>query len=698
MNEYLRKHNKKLLAIFGVFLMIAFLIPTFDRGGGAPAKGAFGTANGETITYDEYLEAQRDLRVLGQTRVQIDEFRGASLLDVNFGPVVARDLSEISYLLLLKEARRNHTIAPDEEVDLFVAQYPLYPQLTEPAAIEQRRAALRNVMSITNSFNRVAGAVRVSPALAGYMSGYPQQTMTLSLVEFPAERFLKDVPEPTDQQLQAFFDKHRNDDPSKSETGLGYRFPNRVRLQWVMIPLKGEGQKKGVLETITKEESAEYWLNNQDEFQTDPLNPETRPSTTQATTQATTRSATNPTTQAAAAPSSTRPATLASTRPTTRPWVAGNDVDKEIRRRLADERAATLARSVQQLMNGDYPAWREHARKNPAAATQPALSPASTLGVPYNSYSFMIRVAERIQASRESRGVLPETFDAGELLDADRLKRMYPIGRNERFRGYLYRFVEPFLTPEDRRFATDNRVPVAPVYEPIRLDPRIAADDAGNVYVVRVTEASPAHAAPDLASVRDQVARDWKNAQAMDRAREAAKKFADEARAKGTLAAAAQGNDALKVFLTERFSPTPPPPLMPEGMPTPPVPGYPTLPEEARAQFVKGATALLDEFIRTGKAKPVGVIDVPRGERVVVAQLQDAAGVLEPLLRLTGEPYRTGMMLSQWRQGELREKWYDANAINARVGYVPGKDERRGDGQQPAPAENAPRRGPLQGL
>jgi hypothetical protein len=103
MNEYLRKHNKKLMAIFGVFLMVAFLIPTFNRGGPTAPKGAFGTVNGEAISADEYAEAQRDLRVLGNTRVQDREFRVATLLEYYLGPA-ARDLNEISYLLLLREA------------------------------------------------------------------------------------------------------------------------------------------------------------------------------------------------------------------------------------------------------------------------------------------------------------------------------------------------------------------------------------------------------------------------------------------------------------------------------------------------------------------------------------------------------------------------------------------------------------------
>src|SRR5258705_59553 len=139
MASILRKNNKKIMAILGVFLMIAFGWPTF-RGKNAARSGS---------------------EVIG--RIGSDTIYNVEYQNVRGGDPVMRE------------------------------------------------QAITHWQTIMSAFDRIASAPKVTPAESLRFLARQQQEISLQLVEFRAEDFMRDIPEPTKAQMEEFFSKYRND-------------------------------------------------------------------------------------------------------------------------------------------------------------------------------------------------------------------------------------------------------------------------------------------------------------------------------------------------------------------------------------------------------------------------------------------------------------------------------------------------------
>src|SRR5947207_9315590 len=69
MYQFMRRNNRKLLAIFAVFLMIVFILPPATKNmRGSPGESVIGTfPGGQTITLDQVHAAQDEWRLLNET-------------------------------------------------------------------------------------------------------------------------------------------------------------------------------------------------------------------------------------------------------------------------------------------------------------------------------------------------------------------------------------------------------------------------------------------------------------------------------------------------------------------------------------------------------------------------------------------------------------------------------------------------------
>src|SRR5437867_565006 len=258
----IRKNNKKIMAVIGVFLMIAFVADYRVRGrmGGRGGSDVIGRIGSETVYGVEYQNARAEWEVLNK------ELRVPRRMDRGFGneqpqrelislaeaplfdrlslatpqPIAAaigarRIVSQIdatTYLLLLREARKLD-IYPGRD-----AMQSALVNLQEVGAVDPvlRDQAVANWLTIMAAFDRVAAAPKVTPAQVLRLLARNQQEISLQLVEFRAEQFMRDIPEPTRAQLEEFFNKYGNDNPDSSESGFGYRYPNRVRFQYMRVP------------------------------------------------------------------------------------------------------------------------------------------------------------------------------------------------------------------------------------------------------------------------------------------------------------------------------------------------------------------------------------------------------------------------------------------------------------------------------
>src|SRR5690349_16355387 len=103
MYRLLQKHGKHLMAIFSVFLMVAFTLPSAMKHatGDSPVIGTY--ADGEKIHADEAYNAKKHWELLNTIPL-----RQGPLGVVALGPAAAEHISKhpIEFLLLQKEAQK----------------------------------------------------------------------------------------------------------------------------------------------------------------------------------------------------------------------------------------------------------------------------------------------------------------------------------------------------------------------------------------------------------------------------------------------------------------------------------------------------------------------------------------------------------------------------------------------------------------
>lgn len=659
MSEGLRKNKKRIIAVLVIILMVVFIIDIgVQRGGGDPSANeviGYVGADETRITNGEYRQAVAEWDLLSQGMMAQFTPRFLAEILLNHLPVQGQDflaqfiamqamqsvealtygIDARTYMLLVKEAER---LGIETNRDRREGVLGNLAELPTPDP-ELRDRAVLNWLNVLEVFYRMTSAVKVSPAHALHEVAEQQQQVSLQVVPFSAADFKEQVPEPTAEQLQAHFQKYRDVDAEANEFGVGYRFPNRVKVEYIKIP------KDAIAKTITDEDIYKYWKDNQSQFQRPP---DTQPATTMPE---------GPLGPAATMPATAPATAVASTQPTTRPWT---EVKDQIRDILANQRAVAMTTTVNQMLRADWPNFREAVRAGgPGAATRPSTVQTS-LGVPYNSYPYLQELQKRVQKQKESRGVLPELFWDDNFLTRRELEQLpgigkarvrTPDGRPIPFAQYAIENAEPFLSAAQIRQAQDLQAQTFALYQP---SPPFFEEATGNYYIFRLTGADPAHPAESLAIVESRVREDWKSLQAYELAKQAARKLLEDAKAQGLENAAGDR----KIITTGRFSADPS---------AQSVPNY-TLSPQATRRLIMGGFDLLSQRVKTKEVHPIGVIDLPRAFTSVVARVAEATPATRDQF-FAIRVQQTQQTQEFQRIQQLMMKWFDAEAVAQRVNF-----------------------------
>lgn len=413
MYKFFQQNQKKLLAIFGVLLMIVFILPSTFKGGSGRTDVLVGRAAGSKIYASDEAQAKQDLQDLRQISFLPLENLGNRQVRPQ---MVERPLL---YVLLQREADRDGIQVSEQAIEDAFKQAAATPEQQE-----QLKPAVERFLKVRAAYERAASGIKVtSPliryALAKHDTSVAQssgvQGVRLNLVDLTADQFLNRVPSPTPEQIRQQYDLAANRNPTPSTPG--YRLPGRFKIQYLELP--AEAVVDSFLKTLTGTPAAyqldlagyNYYQANSFDFQT-PVEPPpaTQPTTNPATnpTITPTTGPAGPTTDAALAPA-TQPATgpatavasattaptsapatrTAASQPTTRPF---EEVKVDIRRRLLLGSATSDARAVKDLkpkfdayakglrdelrnqMEFDYRAW---AARTGADVGGPTTSPAT---------------------------------------------------------------------------------------------------------------------------------------------------------------------------------------------------------------------------------------------------------------------------------------------------------------------------------
>lgn len=254
MLKWLRKYNTWILVIGGILLMVAFLLPqTITEFGRRRMTGPVMRVSGDKIGGEAYGRAALEYAALNNLfgRETIAGLHGGDNAD--------------HWVMLTHEAERAGLVGGIEDgkdtleklVRVMVTSSRADPAQQEQMAQQYQRMLTDRVGPVAaesrltpddvyRALSKFRGVLRLRDAYVSVPRYSDRRLVTevkqiadaarLDVVVVPAERLLTDqTPRPTEEEIQAHFEKFREVDPAKSDLGIGYLQPPRVRVSWLAL-------------------------------------------------------------------------------------------------------------------------------------------------------------------------------------------------------------------------------------------------------------------------------------------------------------------------------------------------------------------------------------------------------------------------------------------------------------------------------
>jgi hypothetical protein len=303
--KYFRKHTKAFMATAAVLCMFIFVIGSGlktgsgTQGGGPNEAGMVATWNGGSLD-------QGQLRILVQHRVITDSFLKAMFVEGG-GRSFEYDFPRNIPFLFLPDQRNNDDIDRDVVTREVLASLASQAGMTvsdglinhyideiglkkvSPQQVEQILSHIGTQNARQNE--AIIFATLRKLLLANFYSEMfddqskvilPQERwddwkkvnerISLDVAELPREKFISQVPEPNDAQLQGFFNDYKNVDPTERVRVIGgqeltlpepaFAEPHRVRLQYLKGSLVERAEK--LEPTVTEDEIKAYYEKNKE--------------------------------------------------------------------------------------------------------------------------------------------------------------------------------------------------------------------------------------------------------------------------------------------------------------------------------------------------------------------------------------------------------------------------------------------------
>ena len=296
-----RKHQKKLLAIFGVAIMIAFLLPSatsitpFFGGRGHP-----GQEDGTVVHWKGGKKSESEMANLRAGHMLLLQFLGALAntavskggnpqgigveRDPQTGmvihPGIRRDISEpalFQSVLLAAKAREMRLVVDDQAIEHFLRQITggvlsrgeiqsvRYQVLGDRIDEYQLRVLLREAL-LAQKVQILAsgGALVAAPGISWDYFQRLQRFITADIKPLAVADFVEQTPQPSDDNIEDLYDEYKDEVPNPVAATIGFKRPRRASVEYLAADMK-KFQEELKLE-ITDEEVRKYYEENLDSF------------------------------------------------------------------------------------------------------------------------------------------------------------------------------------------------------------------------------------------------------------------------------------------------------------------------------------------------------------------------------------------------------------------------------------------------
>ena len=654
MYRLLENHGKTIMIFVAVGLMIVFVLPAGLQGLQAAPDPVLGTvADGGELRQSEADAAGRRMANLLRLYAGTQDGRSLPLAAALLGPGFNPE-DGVTAALLFREADSRGGLA-DEATEvtplltsggvLVRGEGQLVPYAQYRPADANDLAAVRqaaaDLILLNKAQQRGLDFVKISEPLADLAVSRQAQEISVKFALVDAQPLLADVPEPTDAQVRALFDQYADTAPGTvtrdNPLGLGYRQPDRVKLQAIVVPEDAVAEQVEATrdELGWETEAYKYYLRNEGQFVA-PEPPATQPAAL------TTRPAEEPTDGPAG--------------PRVLPF---EEVREQAIQAVKGPPTRERLQTIVSYVRGELDAGVR--RLAAAEAADEPLDVAQTLGQDPRSFEFLAALADDVQQRFKVRPKIVDLSD--KFRSAQELQAAEAVGDSlliDPQRGLIpgpaLAFNVAGVTPP-----AGLNLPKSDLYRPL---PTLDGGDGASRVVLRVTDTAQAGPAADFDALRQAVAADARRQEALTLAVERAKALAENN---------FQSVPPDEVTQTGRF--TGASPAAPEGFPA-------DLPPRAAAEFVNGAFRLLGDEDRAGG------VALPSAFQAAAVRLLEVRPAYATADALAATRRREADLIRRQFRSQLQPDYANPQSVRQRLGFDPA-DGQTPDGETPDGAADA---------
>lgn len=232
--KFFRKYSRSLILVFMSLLLVVFLLGDVigQRSGGGAVSIEVGRAFGRSISTNDIESAKN--------KAELVSMLGFGRLPVGEEDNVRRD---VTVYLLIEEARQLGLVLSPEFAEMQIQRAGI-----SSAAIDQLRE--RSGLSLTSLYRSIsdvyaafllfglqtdAAAMSLPRIETVYRDAMQNAKVKLSVIQ--ASALTDQVAEPSEAELEAFFQAHKDQAPaaSRDELSFGYRLPDRIKLEYLTV-------------------------------------------------------------------------------------------------------------------------------------------------------------------------------------------------------------------------------------------------------------------------------------------------------------------------------------------------------------------------------------------------------------------------------------------------------------------------------
>lgn len=483
MLKWFRKYNKWMLVFFGVLLMVVFLVEgTISGLMPTQEDQIIGRIDGRKIRYRDQTQANQDLQIIQRTMpaltllapsdpvvwlLMVEGARQSGLSASNSQIALLLSMANNSGATTLDEMAANIGVSTDELTTalrhwLMVQQYIELTSGLSHMSLDQKLQALQQGMQYMqmgiNNMQMVTeparGNPRISRPLMQRFLQDQQATVTMQAVAIRPERELANIQKPDKQTVEALYNEYKDELPGGNKGyGLGYKLPDRVKLEYLTIPYQSVRQAVDIEEA----QLLAYYDKNPAEF----------------------------TPQAQASDDMPAPAQ------SPRPYL---EVRSDILNKLTDEAAYTLATRI--------------ANTAQTLFTQNTRSLDEKDGFRVISADWTpIRMADLTKTLEERFGVTLEVRQPQGWLSLQEIQTLPGLGTSSLPMGQLRPMPAAAYISGVHELNPDENHPAANLRLQVYIPSQALIGNDGSLHIFRITDAQPSHA-PKLDDIWTQVSLD----------------------------------------------------------------------------------------------------------------------------------------------------------------------------------------------